>query len=914
MDLRLPQPLSFEGNVAENFRRFKQSFEIYLLASDKDSKEEKVKVALLLNLMGEEGLEVYNTLKLTEEQKRNHKEILNELEKFMSPKKNIVYERFLFYSRKQEENELFDHFLTDLKKLSKTCEFGDSDIVDSMIRDRVVLGIRSRELQERLLHVDNLNLNKAIELCRSNEVTKAHVKEVQGEQESRIDVVKSKMGHKGEEKTKENYRKTESGYKLGLDTKLIECKNCGNRHEYRKCPAYGRRCNKCKRFGHFEKVCRKQYVQEMQETKKDKEDSDEVLITTIKVNEVKNSNEWFEKLIVNNKTVEFKIDTGSQVNVIPKNVWSQIQLTDSLTNRSKIILETYGGFKIKPIGTVNVSCMFKKQVHNLKFVVVNENTVPLLGLESCCKLGIVSKVAAVSLNGSEDFVKKNIDVFTGLGLFKKKCTLKVKKNTVPVARPPRRVPLAIKPRLKAKLEELVGKGVISEYEGPTDWLSNLVIIDKNDKSLRLCLDPKELNKCLEREYCEIPTLEDISAKLSNKCYFTVLDFKEGFYQVGLDEESSKMCAFGCPFGVYKFNRLPFGLNCSPEFFQKLNNDNFGDIPGVIVYFDDLLIAAENIQKHDDILKQVIERARDINVKFNPMKIQYRVQEVKYLGHIFDKYGMRPDDEKIEAIIKLKEPKCKKELQRLLGMINYHSKYIPNLSKISAPLRELLQKDNAYLWTTRQSDSLNMIKKLISTPPVLSNFDETKSIIIQTDASQNGLGCVLLQEGKPVAFASRSLTDCETRFSQIEKEFLAIYYACTKFHNFVYGRPVTVHSDHKPIESIMKKGIAEVHSPRLQRIKIKLLKYDLNVCYKPGKEMLIADLLSRNYLQGVSKDETFFNEVVHTINMTETRQEEFREESEKDHELIKLKEFCIRGWPKDGTKVPDIIKKLCQKQK
>ncbi|XP_031353678.1 uncharacterized protein K02A2.6-like [Photinus pyralis] len=169
----------------------------------------------------------------------------------------------------------------------------------------------------------------------------------------------------------------------------------------------------------------------------------------------------------------------------------------------------------------------------------------------------------------------------------------------------------------------------------------------------------------------------------------------------------------------------------------------------------------------------------------------------------------------------------------------------------------------------------------------------------------------MQNGKPVAYASRALTDAESQFSQIEKEFTAILWSCTKFHNFIYGRQIINHSDHKPLESLMRKGVAEVHSPRLQRIKVKLLKYNLTVIYKPGKEMYIADLLSRNYLQEPRQDDKFITEVVHSINMTQEKKTEFQEESRQDSEIQKIMFYLIQGWPSDVSKVPIELKPYFQ---
>lgn len=338
-DVRLPEPLSFEGNVAENFRKFKQSFEIYLIASGKVKKEDKVKIALLLNLMGEEGLEVYNTLKLNEEDKYDFDKVITEFEKYMTPRKNVVYERFLFYNRKQDEGEPFDHFLTDLKKLSKTCDFGDS--CDSMIRDRIVFGIQSLELQERLLHAEDLTLDKAVDKCRANELARAQLKEVQS-QEGKVQAIRSKKVIKQSSRSSnEDYTHTKSrhfgGNRSGNATvdprvdhkiNLFDCRSCGFTHGPRKCPAFGRMCNKCKKYGHFEKVCRSQYVREIFGNEEDEENQDEdmeeYLVTTIMVNEVTHKNEWIEKVSIDEQNINFKVDTGSQVNIIPLNILQKI--------------------------------------------------------------------------------------------------------------------------------------------------------------------------------------------------------------------------------------------------------------------------------------------------------------------------------------------------------------------------------------------------------------------------------------------------------------------------------------------------------------------------------------------------------------------------------------------------------------
>lgn len=285
--------------------------------------------------------------------------------------------------------------------------------------------------------------------------------------------------------------------------------------------------------------------------------------------------------------------------------------------------------------------------------------------------------------------------------------------------------------------------------------------------MRLCLDPQELNKYIRKENVLIPTLDDVVAQLSGKKYFSVLDLKDGFWQVELDELSSNYCTFSTPFGCYKFNRLPFGLSMAPEYFQKINCQNFGDIEGVMIYIDDILVAGKTKEEHDMILNKVINRARELNVKFNRNKLQFCVNEMcKYLGQIFMSDGIKPDNNRVKAIVEMESPKNKKDLQRILGMINYLRQYLPCLSEKTSLLRELLKENVEFVWLSKHEKMLNEIKNLIVSAPILGTFDANKEVTIQTDASQNGLGCGLMQEGRPIYYASRSLTETENKYAMI----------------------------------------------------------------------------------------------------------------------------------------------------
>lgn len=585
-----------------------------------------------------------------------------------------------------------------------------------------------------------------------------------------------------------------------------------------------------------------------------------------------NNKEWTESIQVESKNIIFKCDSGAQINVLSLNDLKKI-VNDEYPqwSETKIILEVFGGTQLKPIGKRILTIVRNNEAYKTEFIIVDKNVKPILGLPSLIELKILnignnnSRINTIKTDNTKNLlIEKYCELFQGVGHFDKPLELRIQLGADPVVRPPRRVPNALLTRLRDKLKSLEDRQIITKVEHPKSFVSNLVVIEKKDGSLRICLDPKDLNNVLIREYHLIPTLEEIVPKITNKKYFSVLDLSEGFYNIQLDEKSSELCTFNSPFGCYKFNRLAFGLSVAPEIFQKYNEKAFGDIPGVIIYCDDILICGETESEHDLILTKIFERAKVCNVRFNKNKFQHKLKQVKYFGHIFSEEGMKIDPDRVKAIVNIKGPNNKKELQIFLGMINYLRKFVPNLADIAAPLQLLLKKNVDWIWTIVHETAFDNIKKKISEAPILQNFNTKLPIVIQCDASKDGLGCCLLQNGKPVSFASRSLTPSKRNFSQIEKELLSVVWSTRKFHYYIYGQKCTILNDHKPLESLLKKSIHEIPSPRLQRLKLKLLKYDIEFKYLQGKLMFIADLLSRSYLKCNDTDDSYMYEVIHCV--------------------------------------------------
>lgn len=249
--------------------------------------------------------------------------------------------------------------------------------------------------------------------------------------------------------------------------------------------------------------------------------------------------------------------------------------------------------------------------------------------------------------------------------------------------------------------------------------------------------------------------------------------------------------------------LPFGISSASEVFQRSLAQMIEGLEGVVNIISDLLVWGDTIKQHDERLRKLLERAREYDIKLNKNKCKIRTTEIKYIGHVLTSDGLKPDEEKIRAVVQMPPPQDKQELQRCNGMIQYLAKFIPNLSHVSAPLKKLLETDIEQHWDEAQQKSFDTLKQLATNAPLLKFYDVSKPVILSVDASSEGLGAVILQDDRPAAYGSRALTDCQRRYAQIEKELLAVVYGYGKFRQYVYGRDIQVESEHKPLESIFK---------------------------------------------------------------------------------------------------------------
>ena len=934
-----PRPLNMDEDVGLSWPRWLRRFRQFLAANEADKKSDETKIGMLLSAIGEEAEERFEQFQWASGEDKNKFEVVvTKFDTEFAGEKRVVFNRYLFWSQYRPEGQKFQEYLTQLRILAARCEFKETD---NMIRDKIIFCVSEQALKQKLLQQKNPSLDKVISICQAAEVTRneaeAMIKSAKETSQHQVNVLRSEQQATDQQvqtlRRQQQHNQASRGsrkpYFYGRlrwkqnDTAEF-CSRCGNPdhdENNENCPAWGKLCNECYRRHHFASQCRSKKKTRRRihnlEQPTDDDNYEMGSLSYLHINTaIEEKRAWYTSVKVADSYITMKIDSGAETNTIPYKTWKRIKKRPVLTS-SSVMLKALGGTVIEHKGTALVEMKVGEKQCKAEIYVTSQKTVPILGLQTCLKLGLiqpgenVDEIHAVSRDQltEESLQNSYPEVFNGLGKYEGKYKIRLREDAEPIIQPPRRVPPKLLPALRQKLQEMEQRGVIEKVDQPTDWVSNLVITEKKDGSIRLCLDPRQLNKSIKREHFPTPTMEDIIVQLGGKKIFTILDQKDAFWQIELDDESAPLCTFNSPFGRYMFKRMPFGISSASEIQQKKTFQTFGDIPGVHIVADDMLIAAKDDDEHDEILHKVLSRAQQQGVRFNLKKLQLRRNEVMYLGMKVSGEGITPDPAKIEAIINMPDPSDRTGVLRLLGMLNFLSSFIPNKAKITAPLRNLLKSDVPWHWEAEHKQAMSDIKQVLTSTPALKLFDSSAPATIQSDASAHGIGACLLQNGHPVAYVSRSLSDTESRYAVLEKELLAILFAATKFQHYIYGTSVTVQCDHKPLEQIFKKPLHSA-SPRVQLMLMKLLKYKLEVGYVPGSKMYIADTLSRAYLprsgnqlESVIKESEYrVHSVVENLPASEQRILEFKEASADDQHICKLIKYTENGWPHHKSSV------------
>ena len=410
--------------------------------------------------------------------------------------------------------------------------------------------------------------------------------------------------------------------------------------------------------------------------------------------------------------------------------------------------------------------------------------------------------------------------------------------------PYRMAPLELK-ELKLQLQELLDKGFIRPSVSP--WGAPMLFVKKKDGTLRLCVDYRQLNKLTVKNKYPLPRIDDLFDQLKGASIFSKIDLRSGYHQLKIKDADVHKTAFRTRYGHYEFLVMPFGLTNAPAAFMDLMNHVFRPYVDqfVVVFIDDILVYSKDRESHDTHLRVVLEILRKEQLYAKLSKCEFWLTEVSFLGHIVSKEGIQVDPKKIEVVVEWKPPRNVREVRSFLGLAGYYRRFVKGFSMIAAPMTRLLQKNVKYEWSEKCQGSFEKLKAFLTEAPVLTQPTCGKEYVIYSDASLNGLGCVLMQDGKVVAYASRQLKPHEKNYPTHDLELVAIVFALKIWRHYLYGEKCFIYTDHKSLKYLPSQRELNLR----QRRWMELIKdYDCVIDYHPGKANVVADALSRKTVQ------------------------------------------------------------------
>jgi hypothetical protein len=402
--------------------------------------------------------------------------------------------------------------------------------------------------------------------------------------------------------------------------------------------------------------------------------------------------------------------------------------------------------------------------------------------------------------------------------------------------------------LKAEIDKLLKAGIIVPSHSP--WGSAPVIVDKKNGKLRLCIDYRELNTRTKLDAYPLPNIPEMLESFGGCRYFSTIDLASGYWQVPMAKEDQEKTAFKCKFGLYEFTVMPFGLTNAPATFQRLMDKVLETVKSKFadVYMDDIIVYSQTFQEHLDHLQQVFNLLEKAGLMMGQEKCFFCRKEIEFLGHIITPDGLKPNHRLTDKIRNFPTPTDVTTVRSFLGLANYYQRFIPDYATKAYPLTKLLRKRQPFEWTEEQQNSLNELKQLLISEPIVQYPDFRQEFILATDASNFGLGAVLSQKSPTgietvIAYASRTLNSAERNYGTTEKECLAIVWACRHFNKFLIGRHFTLITDHAALRHLNNSlNTAARHSRWITW----LAPYDYIVQYRKGSEHGNADALSRLY--------------------------------------------------------------------
>ncbi|XP_058816755.1 uncharacterized protein K02A2.6-like [Topomyia yanbarensis] len=857
---------------------------------------------LLLHHMGPETYDVICD-KIAPEVPRDktYEQIVVTLEGFFNPQPLEISENFRFMCRRQGDknaaspDESVDEYLVSLRRIAVTCNFGD--YLDTALRNQLVFGIKRNDIRSRLLERRILTLQEARDIAVSMELSRKGGAEIEGNLAKQEVFALRRM--KGKSAKKLKLVKKGNPPRMCIQTRArlavfavgINLTLQMHGHLAKVCMKKNAKANDTSgRAGNTANVAQTNYVDQSGNSAKP---------TNAEVREVctvesmpGNTKFWLE-VRVNGSNIRFEVDTGSPVSIISarlrKSLFSKARLRVCDTN-----LISYCNNSIDVLGIIDARVESDDKIITLPLYVVNSDKHPLLGREWLKVLSVdwnkvlrgpsaVNTIAAAAASIStaaalEEVLAKYPRVFdNSIGKISSvQANLPLKSNVRPVFVKARKMPFNMQKIVENELDKLVSEGVLTKVN-QSNWATPIVPVKKSQNRVRICGDYKQtVNPNLVVDKHPLPTVDELFASLAGGIKFTKIDLVQAYLQMEVAPEDREILTLSTHRGLYRPNRLMYGVASAPAIWQRQMEIILQGIDGVSVFLDDIKISGADDETHLRRLEEVLRRLNLHGIRVNKEKCDFFVDTIEYCGYLIDKDGIHKLRKKIEAIQKMPRPKNKDEVRSFVGLINYYGRFFENLSTVLYPLNNLLKHEVPFKWTNQCEVSFRKVKEQMQSDSFLVHYSPELPLLLATDASPYGVGAVLSHvypDGteRPIQFASQTLSRVQQNYMQVDKEAYAIIFGVKKLFQFLYGRKFTLITDNQAISKIFgeHRGLPVMSALQMQHYATYLQSFDYEIRFRKSTDHANADAMSRFPLLRADPDNEIEESDVIELNQIDT---------------------------------------------
>lgn len=892
-------------NLERWVKWFERRFEIFIRASEVAN--DAAKINIFLHVAGEQVEEIYNVLATKQESKLE--DVTKLITNHFAPQVNVDEQILKFRKMHQMPGESIDSFIIRLKTQAEYCKFTskDNEIKLQVITGCISNKIKQKATQETITYDDLVKYARSLEGIQDFNDSTNQQQQIKQENlyqiHQRLPTQTSKSINN--RTYNNNYTNSNSSFYSPSSTTTTNIKKtcgfCGYEYPHTgNCPAKGKVCRKCDKLNHFERCCRSrtninhfnntnqhqkftkqpqihqiqsfqsqspssspsassnmdQYQNNIEENSIESSNSSLYYNIFAFVNEIKQCPRI--NVVMCNTNINMGIDTQASINAISSETYHSLNEKPTLVMDT---IETYAYDSIKPLrsmGKFTTTIHTNNRQHTTEITVFEGVRDNLLSCESSLALGLINLTYAIGQVDSfrQNIIKQYPNVFSGKIGKLKDCEVKfhINKEIKPVIQPIRRIPLHLREKVELELEAMERDDLIEDATGPTPWVSEMVIVPKphNKDEIRIVIDARPINVALERERHNMPTLEELVVDFNQAKIISKLDLKAGYHQIVLSEDSRYITTFRTPKGLKRFKRLTQGFKPSQELCHHTYETKLQGLRGVKLIVDDIFVYGSTVEEHDDRLHKLLQRLNELGLTVNEKKCEFRKEELEFFGLKFSKDGIAITESKIKALKDAKAPNTASELRSFLGLATYCSRSIPKFAEKSSKLWALTRLKSKFIWSDEHETQFNSIKQSIIKDE-LGYFNKEWSTYIEVDASPVGAAAVLYQSDpldpehkQIISFWSQLFSDVEKRYSQVEKEALAIVLACEKFRLYLLGKTFTLITDNKAVELILRNPNSKPPA-RIERWNVRLMDFHFNIIHKPGNSN-IADYLSRHPLR------------------------------------------------------------------